>query len=1502
MTDLIADSAGEQIGPGYARSRLSVRLPADVLSYVGLGLILLLALTFRLYNVNWDDNQHLHPDERHMTLTANAIDLASGPAAYFETDTSTMNPYNREVPSFVYGTLPLFSVKIAASWLGYDNYDQLVLVGRYLSGILDGLTVLFAFLLARRLFGPTAGIIAAVLYATAPLAIQHAHFWVTDPWLTFFVTAGLYFCARASQEGRRLDYALAGLALGMGLASKLTALTLAPVIVAAAAVQLWPAVEAWRKDRDFRVDLVYGPATGLITAALIAFVAFRVLQPYAFAQPDIGDPGSFFSLNDRWVQDQKTQADLLSGRISFPPSVQWIDRESYLYPIAQMIGAGMGPVFGVLGWLAFAFAVYRIGFRRDFRALVPALFVLLYFGFMGRQFSLYLRYFLPLYPALAALAAYALLEAMSFFSRADLQRRLPVGPVARAAIAVLLVAATLPGLAYLSIYSKPVTRIAASQWMSSTLPVGAKIGAEHWDDTLPLRLPNMQDKQVQFVDLPLYETDTAEKVDTLIGRLDQVDYVVLSSNRLLKSIPRNPVNYPVTSRYYELLLSEQLGFDLEAKFTSPPTLFGIEFPDNQTEESWSSYDHPQVLIFKKTAQYSHAKAEQLLGKVPVASFGLSPAQADKNGLLLRPADLETQQKGGTWADVFSSSGIAHTNPTLVWLLAVQVMALAATPLSLMLFKRLPDRGYLLAKPLGLLLVGYPVWLVVSLKLVHFEQSTLLVMLALLLFAGAAVLVRNARDVGGFVRENWRLILFCEVVFLGAFFFAREVRMLNPDLWHPARGGEKPMDLAYFTAVTRSTTLPPYDPWFAGGYINYYYLGQFFSAVMTKLTTVPPEIAYNLAVPTYFAFTVAGSFSVAYNLAAVGRRLMRRGPGFRRLPSWSLYAAGLLGAFLVALAGNLDGFGQLSDRFSLVSSYHLTTGIPIFDGVVNSAGGLWQVLFHGAALQPFDFWRPSRMMPPQISITEFPEFSFLFADLHAHMIAIPFEVLAIAVAAALALGPRGERSSYREWGLVALMALVVGSLRWINSWDYPPFLLIGLGSFLIGERRVEGGTLAATVRLAGKALLLVALSYLLYKPFSDNYITPVAGLEATPDITPPHQYAAHFGVFLFLIGCWLFYLLLRTWKSSPLAILPKMFDNGPEGVDAQERFIKKQVWLAFALGIGGATVILALGLFAQGKELIALVLPVLVLVAALAVREFRHQRADSGLKLFLLMLVGLGLGLSAGVDLVVIKGDIERMNTVFKFYLHIWVVYAIVSSFAAWYLLFVAWRPRKVTSAKGYLVPALGKMVLAILLFGALLYPLLATPARVDDRFNALPRTLDGEAYMAKAVYNDEHGPIDLSKDLEGIRWMRQNVEGTPTIVEGRADLYRWGSRFSIYTGLPAVVGWDWHQRQQRGELGFLVDQRNQAVDNFYRGTSVTEALAFLKQYQVKYVIVGQVEKLYYPEAGLLKFESGLNGRLTKVFSNSQLSIYEVKSTSAFADSPVSPIETGVGAEGALVLP
>jgi hypothetical protein len=364
--------------------------------------IALLAFAARAYNVRWDENTHAHPDERHLTSVTLGLQFPDSIGEYFDTEKSTLNPYNLEnTPSFVYGTFPVFLTKAAAEALGKNNYDDLVLVGRELTALFSAATVVFAFLAGRRLYGAAAGLIAAGLLAAAPLAIQHAHFYVVDSYLTFFMAAAFYFAVRVMQDGRTSDYVFAGLMLGLGMACKVTGVLFVPVLLGAALVRMWPALNGRASSGDAG-DGLSRPILGVMLAMLVAFVAFRVAQPYAF--------DGLLSLNQQWVDDYKEQAKLLSGDVGFPPSVQWINRTSYLYPLQNMLW-GMGPAFAIAGWLAFAYAGYRLLRNREVVHLLPLLFVAVYFGFMGRQFSLYMRYFLPLYPVLAILAAYGLLEA-----------------------------------------------------------------------------------------------------------------------------------------------------------------------------------------------------------------------------------------------------------------------------------------------------------------------------------------------------------------------------------------------------------------------------------------------------------------------------------------------------------------------------------------------------------------------------------------------------------------------------------------------------------------------------------------------------------------------------------------------------------------------------------------------------------------------------------------------------------------------------------------------------------------------------------------------------------------------------------------------------------------------------------------------------------------------------------------------------------------------------------
>jgi len=396
--------------------------------------------------------------------------------------------------------------------------------------------------------------------------------------------------------------------------------------------------------------------------------------------------------------------------------------------------------------------------------------------------------------------------------------------------------------------------------------------------------------------------------------------------------------------------------------------------------------------------------------------------------------------------------------------------------------------------------------------------------------------------------------------------------------------------------------------------------------------------------------------------------------------------------------------------------------------------------------------------------------------------------------------------------------------------------------------------------------------LAFKPFLDSYQTPVSGVSAAPETTPLHQYLAHFGILAALVGAWLLLLLLRALRAFH-------FDRALRAADAAG--YRRQLTLSY-FTFAAAGLVLACGVLAElGHPFIAALLPVFAVVVYLALRELRLQRPDGGVRLFILTLVGLGLGLSIGVDLVTINGDIQRMNTVFKFYLHTWVVFGLAAAFAAWYLLFVVWLPALLQTRRSLprVVARAGIAGLAALLAAAVLYPLAGTPSRLEDRFLELPRTLDGMAFMQQAVFHEANGEITLAHDYEGIQWLRANVQGTPPIVEGRSPLYRWGGRFSIYTGLPAVLGWDWHEVQQRGALRILVDERAREVDAFYADPDAEQALSFLARHEVAYVILGQVERFYYPTAGLAKLEAGLEGVLHPVYSNPGLVIYEVQTDS-----------------------
>jgi uncharacterized membrane protein len=240
------------------------------------------------------------------------------------------------------------------------------------------------------------------------------------------------------------------------------------------------------------------------------------------------------------------------------------------------------------------------------------------------------------------------------------------------------------------------------------------------------------------------------------------------------------------------------------------------------------------------------------------------------------------------------------------------------------------------------------------------------------------------------------------------------------------------------------------------------------------------------------------------------------------------------------------------------------------------------------------------------------------------------------------------------------------------------------------------------------------------------------------------------------------------------------------------------------------------------------------------------------------------------EFVSLQGDIGRMNTVFKFYLQAWVLLSVAAAVG------LGWLARR--SARDPFLrqvrPAWVALA-AVFVLAAAAYPLLASKGKVGLRFSDMPLSMDGMQYMDFAQYQDEGKDLNLPADAKAIRWMQDTIAGTPVVLEGRSPVYRWGSRFSIYTGLPTVLGWDVHQGQQRAGYTGMIQERATDVERAYSSVNPQETVAILNKYQVRYVVVGGLERAYYPEIGLNKFNSMPDLRLA--YDADGVQIYEVLS-------------------------
>ncbi len=999
--------------------------------------------------------------------------------------------------------------------------------------------------------------------------------------------------------------------------------------------------------------------------------------------------------------------------------------------------------------------------------------------------------------------------------------------------------------------------------------------------------------------LQVYWDDNADKLNRYLDILNQTDYIFIPTNHQYGQITRVPERYPLTTLYYRELMGcpigeeinrcyfdaqpgqykGRLGFDLVSVFETYPTLGPIVINDEAAEEAFTFYDHPKVLIFKKSADFNIAEVRATLSSVDLTkAIHLTPRQFDDySNLMLSSGKLAQQRAGGTWSQLFDYDWVQNRYPVLglvIWYFFIFILGLAVYPLIRLAMPGLADKGYPLSRALGLVLFGYLAWIGGSVG-IPYTRATIAIVFGLILLMGGA-LAWYQRDE---LREEWntkrRYFLLIEGLFLAFLLFDLIIRLGNPDMWHPAKGGERPMDFSYFNAVIKSTSFPPYDPWFAGGYINYYYYGFVLVGTPVKLLGIVPSIAYNFILPTLFAIVGICAFSIGWNLMVTSPLSPReRAEGEAEPPPLPLnpssLISGLAASALTLFLGNLGTIQLIFQKFEQIGagpSFAWDATISTFQRWAWAFQGFMMVR-HGTPLGiGFGdwYWNPSRVIPPLggNEITEFPLFTFLYSDLHAHMIAMPLALLALSWALAAVAGRAKWRNPLSAALGFVVGGLIIGALYPSNLSDIYTYLPIAL--FAVGYaiwRYAETKSYYQRVGLViGAIVALTLLSFIMYQPYRDYYSQVYSALDAWKGpFTPIGSYLTHWTLLLFIVVAWMAWETHEWMASTPISSLRKL--------------------KPYQLLIEGFLVLIVFGLLLLQYRVSSFDFPwasvawiALPIAAWAGVLLLRPNLSDA--KRFVLFLIGTALVITIVVEVVVVRGDIGRQNTIFKFYLQSWFLLAASAGAAfAWTIpAFFKWLPSW---------RVFWQTSMIILVSGAALFTVTGASGKIRDRWIVeAPHTFDAMTYMKHAQYDDFGQRLDLSEDYRAIRWMQDNVQGSPVLVEANCVEYHWCTRFTIYTGLPGVVGWNWHQRQQRGLMSTWVEDRVAAVGTFYSTTDIKSARDFLKLYDVKYIVVGQLERAEYTRTdlpmpdGIAKFEEYDGQYWRAVYRDVNTVIYEV---------------------------
>jgi YYY domain-containing protein len=817
---------------------------------------------------------------------------------------------------------------------------------------------------------------------------------------------------------------------------------------------------------------------------------------------------------------------------------------------------------------------------------------------------------------------------------------------------------------------------------------------------------------------------------------------------------------------------------------------------------------------------------------------------------------------------------------ILWYVIITLTGAVSLPLVFRLFPALPSRGYVIARAFGLLVWGFLFWLLSSLGVLANSAGGYLFAFSLLLAASLwAWRTADRESWRAWFKEQHRFILTAEVLFVLTYTFLLLMRGMEP----AALGTEKPMELAFINGFLRSPQMPPLDPWLSGYAISYYYFGYVLVGMLAKLSGVSAGVAFNLGISLVFALSAIGSYGLIYDMLAAL-------PGERKS---QLTAVPLLGPLFLLLMGNMEGFleflhgrgvfwtqtatGEWTSRFwTWLNLENLVSPPP-----GNTTPG---------QLRYWWWWRASRVVVDSNLfggnieiIDEFPFFSYFLADLHPHVLAMPFVLVALVFTLNMFLRTSFEGKAFKIFKYeylfpqrdFLLSIVIFGGLGFLNLWDFPLYAVVFAGAHMLRKAGKEGWSIDRVIEmvlLIGVLGIGGALVYLpFYLSFSSqaggfypNVINPTRGIHLWimfgTLFIPVFWYLIHFfskkqGKRSFLSGLTVVILVVVLLFAFSLALtftMGKVFDATTQSYPFLNLYGAESISQLITEGLSRRVTTIG-----SAVTLIALASAAVEILWPNKQEEVQTELTPPPLALshqFTGLLILAGALMVITPEFIFLRDFFNnRMNTIFKFYYQAWMLWAMAAAFGSAVLL---------TRAKvDKMFRMIFRGVFAVVLFIGLSYTVMAVQTRIAS-FTANPTSsleLDGTANY-NYLNVDEHTAVD---------WLLQAPLGTlAEAIHPQGGSYTTYARISMNSGQPAVLGWVGHEHQWRGSFD-EIGSRQADIARLYETSQWTEADEIVQQYGIVYIVVGNLEKSTYNLV-----EEKFIRNLTPVFVQGSVTIYQ----------------------------